>query len=54
MSIVPFIFWAGTVVAGIIIYVVVGSTIEKSGLRRLGATGSLFSCDEKINKKEAV
>lgn len=54
MSIVPFIFWAGTVVAGIIIYVIVGSTIEKSGLERLGATGSLFSCDVKENKKGAL
>lgn len=51
MSIVPFIYWAGTVVAAIIIYIIVGSTIEKSGLERLGASGSLFTTNVKKNKK---
>ncbi len=50
MSIIPFIFWAGTVLAGVVIYVIVASVIEKSGLERLGATGSLFSCDPKEKK----
>ena len=50
MSIIPFVFWAGTVAAGIVIYVIVASVIEKSGLERLGATGSLFSCEPKSSK----
>ena len=47
MSIIPFIFWAATLVVGLIIYVAVASTIEKSGLERLGATGNLFTCEPK-------
>lgn len=52
MSIVPFIFWAGTIVAGLIIYVATAAVIEKSGLKRLGATGHLFTCEPKETDKE--
>lgn len=45
MSMIPFIFWIGTIVAGLVIYLAVAKTIEKSGLKRLGATGNLFTCD---------
>lgn len=51
MSIIPFVFWAATLVIGLVIYVAVGSTIEKSGLDRLGATGKLFTCEKKTNAK---
>ena len=49
MSMLPFITWGGTVVAGLIIYVSVASVIEKSGLKRLGATGNIFTCDPDKN-----
>lgn len=45
MSPIPFVAWAITVVAGTIIYVAIAKQIEKSGLKRLGATGNLFTCD---------
>lgn len=51
MSIVPFVFWGASIVAGIIIYVSVATVIEKSGLKRLGATGNLFTCDPKEDDK---
>ena len=51
MSIIPFVFWAATLVIGLIIYIAVASTIEKSGLERLGATGSLFTCEKKPDAK---
>ena len=51
MSLIPFIAWAATVVAGTIIYVCVAKQIEKSGLKRLGATGHLFTCDPDRHSK---
>ena len=45
MSIVPFIFWAATVVIGFIIYLIVAKRIEASGLARLGATGNIWTVD---------
>ncbi|WP_186567375.1 hypothetical protein [Lawsonibacter celer] len=45
MSLIPFIAWALSVVVGIFIYIYVAAKIEKSGLKRLGATGHLFTCD---------
>lgn len=51
MSIIPFIFWGGTIAAGLIIYVVTAAVIEKSGLKRLGATGHLFTCEPKEDRK---
>ena len=45
MSLIPFIAWALSVVVGIFIYIYVAVKIEKSGLKRLGATGHLFTCD---------
>ncbi len=50
MSIVPFIVWFLTIIAGLIIYLRVAKTIEKSGLERLGATGNLFTCDPDAKK----
>ena len=47
MSIIPFIFWAASLVTGLIVYVVVASAIEKTGLERMGATGHLFTCEPK-------
>ncbi len=47
MSMLPFVFWGASLVTGLIVYVVVASAIEKSGLKRLGATGNLFTCDPK-------
>lgn len=52
MSMIPFIAWGATIVAGIAIYLWVATQIEKSGLKRLGATGNLFTCDpDKAEKK---
>ena len=45
MSMIPFIAWGTIVVVGTVIYVSIASQIEKSGLKRLGATGKLFTCD---------
>lgn len=45
MSIIPFAAWVLSVVAGTIIYICVAMKIEKSGLKRLGATGHLFTWD---------
>jgi len=39
---IPWIMWAATLVIGGINCFVVCSTIEKTGEKRLGATGSLF------------
>ncbi len=39
---IPWIMWAATLVIGAINCVVVCKAVEKSGLERLGATGSLF------------
>lgn len=50
MSIVPFIVWILTIVAGLFIYLGVARTIEKSGLERLGATGNLFTCNPDAKK----
>ena len=47
MSIVPFVFWGASILSGVVIYVSVATVIEKSGLKRLGATGHLFTCDPK-------
>jgi len=47
MSIIPFIFWGASLVTGLIVYVVVAKAIEKTGLKRMGATGHLFTCDPK-------
>ncbi|MEA4813375.1 MAG: hypothetical protein VB112_00500 [Oscillospiraceae bacterium] len=57
MSAIPFVCWALAVVAGVVIYIVVAIKIEKSGLKRLGATGNLFTCnpdaeEEKKTKRE--
>ena len=38
-------------IAGFVIYVSVATVIEKSGLKRLGATGNLFTCDPKEDDK---
>jgi hypothetical protein len=39
------LIWAGTIVAGLFIYIGVAKKIEATGLKRLGATGNLFTCD---------
>jgi cell division septal protein FtsQ len=52
MSAFPFVAWALTIVLGLIIYIAIASTIEKSGLDRLGATGNLFTCDPDTAKKK--
>lgn len=56
MSMLPFIFWIGTIIIGLVIYIGVAKAIEKSGLARLGATGKLFTCgseDGSNNKDES-
>lgn len=53
MSMLPFVLWALTLVIGLIIYVAVACTIEKTGLKRLGATGHLFTCNPEEDKEEA-
>ncbi len=45
MSLIPFVSWAASMAVGTIIYLYVANQIEKSGLKRLGATGNLFTCD---------
>ena len=52
MSAIPFVCWALAVVAGIVIYIVVAIKIEKSGLKRLGATGHLFTCNPDAEEKK--
>jgi hypothetical protein len=52
LSAFPFIAWVLTIVAGFIIYLAIAATIEKSGLERLGATGSLFTCNPETAKKK--
>jgi hypothetical protein len=52
ISAFPFIAWILTIIAGLIIYLVIARTIEKSGLERLGATGSLFTCNPEAAKKK--
>ena len=52
MSMFPFISWGLSVAASFIIYVFVGSRIEKSGEERLGATGNLFTCNPEPKKKK--
>lgn len=42
MNIVPWLFWAGALLFGTFNAVFICSVIEKSGVRRLGATGKLF------------
>lgn len=51
MSIIPFIFWLSTLIIGLIVYLIVALIIEKTGLKRLGATGNLFTCDPKEDEK---
>lgn len=53
MSAIPFIAWGLSVVAGTIIYVCVARDIERTKLKRLGATGHLFTCDpDRVKKKK--
>jgi hypothetical protein len=52
ISAFPFVVWILTIVAGLIIYLGVAAAIEKSGLERLGATGSLFTCNPEAKKKK--
>jgi hypothetical protein len=51
ISIFPFVVWALSIVLGIVLYIPFALKIEKSGLKRLGATGSLFTCDPDASKK---
>jgi len=51
MSIIPFMFWGSTLVVGLLVYVIAASTIEKTGMPRLGATGNIFTCDPKEENK---
>jgi hypothetical protein len=48
----PFVAWIVTIVVGAIVYIVIATTIEKSGLERLGATGNLFTCNPETAKKK--
>lgn len=45
MSMIPFVMWGLSILTGTIIYVCVARKIEQSKLKRLGATGHLFTCD---------
>ena len=51
ISLFPFIAWAAVIVLGIIIYVCVATRIEKSGEKRLGATGHIFTYTPKDDIK---
>lgn len=53
MAIFPFILWGAVGVLCFVVYLIVASAIEKSGLARLGATGKLFTCDPDEKKLEA-
>lgn len=46
------ILWGFSLLFGLIIYVIVGRAIEKTGLKRLGATGSIWACDPDKTEKE--
>lgn len=52
VSIFPFIAWIVVNVIGLVVYLCVAVTIEKSGLKRLGATGNLFTCNPEATKKK--
>lgn len=52
ISMFPFIAWGCVVLCGIIVYVGVASVIEKSGEKRLGATGNIFTYTPKEDKPE--
>ena len=52
VSAFPFIAWGVVLLIGLIVYLIVGTKIEKSGLERLGATGHLFTCDPEAKKKK--
>lgn len=52
MSAIPFIAWGLSIVVGLLIYIYVAKKIEMSGLKRLGATGHLFTCDPDKEEKK--
>jgi len=49
MSMLPFIFWGGSIVLAIVVYIATAMVIEKSGKQHLGANGHLFSPGEPSN-----
>ena len=46
MSIIPWLLWGAALVVGGVNCFIVCSKIEKTGLERLGATGSLFKYEK--------
>ena len=53
ISMFPIIAWAAVILLGIIVYVCVALTIEKSGEKRLGATGNIFTYTPKEDESGA-
>ncbi len=51
VSMFPFIAWIVIILTGLVVYLIVATKIEKSGLERLGATGHLFTCNPEAKKK---
>ncbi|MCR4672323.1 MAG: hypothetical protein K5637_03670 [Lachnospiraceae bacterium] len=45
MSMFPIIMWILMVVVAFVIYIPVAIKINKTGLKRLGATAHIFTCD---------
>ena len=52
VSMFPFIAWIVIILIGLVVYLIVATKIEKSGLERLGATGHLFTCNPEAKKKK--
>ena len=50
MNLIPWLMWAASLVFGAYNCYIVCSLIEKTGLERLGATGSLFKYDAEESK----
>ena len=51
VSMFPFIAWIVIILIGLVVYLIVATKIEKSGLERRGATGHLFTCNPEAKKK---
>lgn len=52
VSLFPFVAWIVVNLIGLVVYLGVATVIEKSGLKRLGATGNLFTCNPDAERQE--
>ena len=52
MSMIPFVIWGLSIVAGTILYISVARIIERSKMKQLGATVHLFTCDPDKQQKK--